>query len=383
MGRSRLRPVAARAAGAYGQGWQARNPGAASAGGAGSPPVAFHRLLGTVPASTAHVRDPGTAAMSVIEYHRTILADRVRNRALYRALERSIVPGVTTVADIGAGTGFIGFLARRLGAREVHLYEHGSIIDVAETLARRNRLTRVHFHPEHSRDVRNPPQVDLVVCETLGNFAYEENIIETLADARRFLKPGGVLLPQRIEQWVAPIGSPRWHRELASWRGVGFDLDFAVAERMSRNNLYVRRMLARDVFGGATGARRWDTVTLGVDAGSVRRGRVGIPIARAGTVYGLALWWRCELLPGISLSTAPDSAPTHWEQLYAPLNEPIALRPGDTLEVALGSDTQGHGAFITWEVRVRRGRRRWGRQRLDLQRGDPELAPARIALEGS
>ena len=51
-----------------------------------------------------------------IEYHRTLLADRVRNAAFHAALEKVVVPGETTVADIGAGTGFLGFLAARLGA---------------------------------------------------------------------------------------------------------------------------------------------------------------------------------------------------------------------------------------------------------------------------
>ena len=51
-----------------------------------------------------------------IEYHRTLLADRVSNNAFYAALRSVIVPGQTTVADIGAGTGFLGFLAAKLGA---------------------------------------------------------------------------------------------------------------------------------------------------------------------------------------------------------------------------------------------------------------------------
>ena len=60
-----------------------------------------------------------------IEYHRTLIADRVRNRALMEALKKIIRKGETVVADIGAGTGLIGLMAARLGAKEVHLYEMG------------------------------------------------------------------------------------------------------------------------------------------------------------------------------------------------------------------------------------------------------------------
>ena len=71
-----------------------------------------------------------------IEYHRTLLADRVRNDAFYAALRSVIVPGKTTVADIGAGTGFLGFLAAKLGAARVDLYETGDIAELARRLLR-------------------------------------------------------------------------------------------------------------------------------------------------------------------------------------------------------------------------------------------------------
>src|SRR4249920_3340150 len=75
-----------------------------------------------------------------IEYHRTLLADRVRNAAFHEALKRVIVKGETTVADIGAGTGFLGFLAARLGAKRVDMYEAAEIAAVARKLIRHNRL---------------------------------------------------------------------------------------------------------------------------------------------------------------------------------------------------------------------------------------------------
>jgi protein arginine N-methyltransferase 1 len=45
--------------------------------------------------------------------------------------------------------------------------------------------------PERSLDVADPPRVDIVVADALGNFAYEEDVLETLRDAQRFLRPGG------------------------------------------------------------------------------------------------------------------------------------------------------------------------------------------------
>ena len=84
-----------------------------------------------------------------IEYHRTLLADRVRNAAFQAALARIIVKGETTVADIGAGTGFLGFLAARLGAKRVDLYEAAEIADVARKLLRHNKLANCRLAQVH------------------------------------------------------------------------------------------------------------------------------------------------------------------------------------------------------------------------------------------
>ena len=119
-----------------------------------------------------------------IEYHRTMLADRVRNEAFYAALKRVIVPGKTTVADIGCGTGLLGFMAAKLGAKRVYLLETAEIAAVAKKLARHNDIRNIELVPAHSTEVDPPNRVDVVVSETLGNYPFEENIIEMLADAR-------------------------------------------------------------------------------------------------------------------------------------------------------------------------------------------------------
>ena len=54
-----------------------------------------------------------------IEYHRTLIADTVRNEAFFAALKRVIEPGKTVVADIGAGSGLLGLMAAKLGANAV------------------------------------------------------------------------------------------------------------------------------------------------------------------------------------------------------------------------------------------------------------------------
>lgn len=307
-----------------------------------------------------------------IEFHRNLIADRRRNQAFYEALRRVIQPGVTTVADLGSGTGLLGFQAARLGAKDVYFYEYSPAIKLSQKLARANGLHRCHFVRGHSRAVRDPVPVDVVVSETLGNYAYEENIIENLVDAHRFLKPGGTLIPQHIAQFTAPVVTRRWYEELCVWDEVDPGLDFGLAREMSLNNMYVRSMVTKDLLDDGASARRWDAVDLRKENASVRRGEARWTLARDTTVYGFALWWECRLLADISLSTSPLAPPSHWEQLYCPVREPITAHAGDELSITLTSDSRFEvGASVSWDVSLRSkatGVER--RQSLDIKRGD-------------
>ena len=48
-----------------------------------------------------------------------------------------------------------------------------------------NKAKGCHLIPCHSTEFDDKLAVDVIVSETLGNYALEENIIATLADARR------------------------------------------------------------------------------------------------------------------------------------------------------------------------------------------------------
>lgn len=308
-----------------------------------------------------------------IEYHRTLIADRIRNAAFQAALATVIRKGETTVADIGAGTGLLGLMAAKLGAREVFLYETAEVAGVAARILKANRARNCHLMPCHSMEMQDPPRVDVVVSETLGNYPFEENIIETMNDARqRFLKPGGVMIPGRLAQYVAPVLGERIWRELSQWDDVGGGLDFGVAKAMSCNNIYVRALKPAELLDKGASAVKWDEIDFSRGRNrSSRKGEASWRVDRAVTVYGFATWWVAELVPGISLSTAPDAPGTHWEQLYYPLLTPMRIDAGEQVGVALRSRSSSEaGTHIAWTVTHldAKGRAR-ERQALDLDKG--------------
>jgi protein arginine N-methyltransferase 1 len=304
-----------------------------------------------------------------IEFHRRMLADGVRHEAFRAALARVLDPGRSTVADIGAGLGVLAFFARELGAREVWLYDPGGALVLAELVAARNGVDGLHFVPERSLDVEDPPRADVVVAEVLGNFAYEEDVLETLRDARRFLAPGGTLIPHSIVQWAAPVTSERFERDFRSWRSVGHGLDWSDAERMTRNNMYVFAIEPADLLD--VEPRSWDALDFDGDIDSKREGRVSWTLPANVAIFGFALWWECTLVPGVVLSTSPFAARTHWDQIYLPLLEPIQGVAGDSLELTISSETGGgeSGIDVRWTAEQMRDESAISTQALDIGSG--------------
>ena len=307
-----------------------------------------------------------------IEYHRTLIADKIRNDAFFAALQRVIVPGKSVVADIGAGTGLLGFMASKLGAKEVYLFETAEVAGVAAKLLKANRAKNCHLIPCHSTEFTDARKVDVIVSETLGNYALEENIIDTLNDARRrFLKPDGLIIPSQITQYAAPVVSPRIQGELTKWDSVGHGLDFAIAKTMSLNNVYVRTLKPAELLNGVASAQIWDDINLTRDNKANRKGEVRWKIETAASIYGFAYWWSAELAPKITLSTAPAAPRTHWEQLYFPLLEPIAVKASETIGLSLRSrSSEQGGTHLAWTA-VHQGAKgkSLSRQALDLDHG--------------
>jgi protein arginine N-methyltransferase 1 len=287
-----------------------------------------------------------------IEYHRTLIADRVRIEAFHRALAQVIRRGETVVADIGTGTGILAFLAARLGARKVYAYETAEIGAVAQKLKALNKLKAVELMPMRSTEIIDPPRADVVVTETLGNYALEEFLVETMNDARaRHLKPGGILIPNRVEQHVCPVVAPRLYDELCVWDQIGHGLDFGPARIMSLNNVYVRTFPSSELLDGGAAAQVWDRLDFSQSNRMTRKGSVRWPLSRHTTVYGLALWWTAELAADVALSTGPLEPPTHWEQLYFPALEPIVVEAGQSFGAELRSkSSEDGGTDLAWTL---------------------------------
>src|SRR5437016_5556680 len=130
----------------------------------------------------------------IVDEHRQFLADEIRMAAFRQAIEAVLRPS-DIVLDLGSGTGILGLMACRAGARRVYSVELGGMIGVARDISKANGFAdRQIFIKGHSMRVELPESVDLIVSDQIGRFGFESGIVQFFRDARkRFLKPKGRL----------------------------------------------------------------------------------------------------------------------------------------------------------------------------------------------
>ena len=155
----------------------------------------------------------------ILDEHRQYLADGNRVSAFRHAIEEVVTPG-DVVLDLGSGTGILGFMACRAGAKRVYAVDEGPIVGLAREVAKANGFQdRITHIKGLSTRVALPETVDIVLADQIGRFGLESGILEYFADARvRFLKPGGVMVPDEVRLIVAPVENQTLFDQVEFWR---------------------------------------------------------------------------------------------------------------------------------------------------------------------
>jgi protein arginine N-methyltransferase 7 len=265
---------------------------------------------------------------AILAYHQVLLADQRRNRAFAAALRARVRPG-STVMDLGAGSGIWAVFAARLGAKRVTAVEKQPLlVPVIERLARENGVgDRVLVVNGESRGLDLPRAFDCIVSETVGSEVFDEDIVAILADARRrFLKRGGVLIPEGVTLAAAPavlpdpLGVRPGLLRMESFRALAVHAPSAMASEHFRPLVRGARLLRVDLQTAVP------PVSL---VGLHARYRV----ADGARVGCFGIWGELDLAPGIRLSTR---AAASWGITYFPV-EPLPRGPCRLdFELALG-----------------------------------------------
>ncbi len=244
--------------------------------------------------------------------HAHMIGDPLRTPALLRAVADAVKPE-DYVADIGTGLGVLAIAAAKAGAKHVWAIEaERAALSVAKKNAAKARVSEhITFLCGLSFDIKLPGRVDVVLCETVGSCAFDENILAILWDAKkRFLRRGGRIVPAKLELWGAPIGRvPR--------------VDKAT---------HTATVNKSDLLSKPTKLKAIDfasRIPISIHV------KTTFAITKPGTAKAVALWPKAIWWGDDEISDASPLAPsTHWKQAIFPL-EPRRVQKGKKLGLEL------------------------------------------------
>ncbi len=320
----------------------------------------------------------------IVDEHREYLSDPARLDAYRRAIHDIVRPGMI-VADIGSGTGILGLFALAAGAARLYSIEATGMIEIARALAAVNGFRdRFHAIQSHSSEADLPERVDVIVSDFVGRFGFDADILEIYPDAAaRLLKPEGQLLPSEISLSVAPVERADMHVQVRFWSENRTGFDMTPALEWATNTGYPVELTPGDLLADPVEAIR---VQVRERPGSPLRANAQFVIRRAGILHGIGGWSTARLSAGVTLTNSPLAADRiKRRNVFLPLRAPLAVTPGDRVELALAILPDQH--IVNWTVSRAGAVGAVSRQahstlggmltsRDDLVRADPDFVPA-------
>jgi protein arginine N-methyltransferase 1 len=285
----------------------------------------------------------------IIDEHRQYLVDRIRLDAFEAAVASVVQPG-HVVLDLASGTGIMGLLACRAGAKRVYSIEMGGMISVAREVARANGFEdRVVFIKGYSLHVDLPEKVDVVVADQIGNFGFNAGIIEFFADARRrFLKPEGVTLPRGMSLMLAPVEAPDLYDQVEFWNTSPAGFDFRPVRSMAANTGYQVNLDPKSVCGDAVAIAN---INLNCADVVTFHGEATAEINRSTVMHGLGGWFAAELAAGIGMTNSPLSPERiQRRQVFFPIDRAVEVNKGDLVKIHM--TIRPIDMVVNWNVDV-------------------------------
>jgi type I protein arginine methyltransferase len=285
---------------------------------------------------------------NIYEFGRMI-GDRVRTEAYARALEQTVKPG-SIVLDIGTGSGIMAFLACKFGASRVYAVDTNDVIEAAREMAAANGYAhRIEFIQEMSTKINLPERADVMICDIHGELPLYGESLATIIDARRrLLVPGAALIPRRETLWAAVVEAPKvYYKYVSPWQENGFGFDMQAAHRMALNIRTESQVTPEQLL---VVPQCWANLDYAVLESPDVEGAITWEVIRPGIAHGLAVWFACDLAPGVGFSNAPGLPELNFHRAYFPWLEPVVLESGDRVSVSLKADLVAGEYLWRWNT---------------------------------
>jgi amino acid adenylation domain-containing protein len=277
--------------------------------------------------------------------------DDRRNRAYRTAIARHV--GGNTVVDVGTGAdALLARMCAEEGAARVYAIE---MLPEAYEHARRlvSRLgldERITVIRGEAGTVELPERVDVCVSELIGTIGSCEGVIPILNDARRFMKPGGRMIPERCVTWIAAASLPDELIDQPSFGPLSGSYARKVFDRVGRP--FDLRVCVKNLPAGCTISHPgvFEDLDFGGPIPPESSLAIDLVVRRAARLDGFLLWLNLSTGGGDVIDTL--AAEHSWLPVFFPAFSPgVGVAPGDRIEAVCTRTVRGNELTPDYHVR--------------------------------
>lgn len=271
--------------------------------------------------------------------HEEMLKDEVRTLTYRNSMyyNKHLFRG-KTVLDVGCGTGILSMFAAKAGAARVIGIECSNIAQHAQTIVKANKLdhiiTIVKGKVEEVELPDGIQKVDIIISEWMGYCLFYESMLETVLLARdKWLKPGGMLFPDKCSLYITAIEDRQYKDDKIHWWDDVYGFNMGCLRHVA-----IREPLVDVVDQKMVVTNHCPLLELDLNTLTKEDLAFDVPfslIARQDDyVHAVVTFFNVEFSrchKKTWFSTAPEAPYTHWKQTVFYLNDYMTVKKGDEI----------------------------------------------------
>nr|NVI69795.1 arginine methyltransferase 1 [Cucujiformia] len=225
------------------------------------------------------------------------------------------------VMDIGCGTGILSMFAAKAGAKQVIAIECSNIVDYAKKIIETNKLDHIITIVKGKvEEVTLPPgieKVDIIISEWMGYCLFYESMLDTVLFARdKWLKPDGLLFPDRCSLFVTAIEDRQYKDEKINWWDDVYGFDMSSIRKIAISEPLVDVVDPKQVVTNSCLLKEVDLYTVKKEDLEFSS-PFNLICRRNDYIQAFVTFFNVEFTKchkRLGFTTAPDAAYTHWKQ---------------------------------------------------------------------
>ncbi|TRY50527.1 Protein arginine N-methyltransferase [Cryptosporidium tyzzeri] len=196
------------------------------------------------------------------------------------------------------------------------------------------------------RTVQLDDKYDLIISELIGSFGDNELSPECLIFAQRFLKPSGIMIPQRYTSYLEPISCRKvWNNVVSYLKSKTLEIPF-----VSRLKSHYKISLEgpKEVFSFHHPTEINEEIMENEIFATVE-----FTSRAESTLHGFLGYFKCDLYNEVGFSTLPSDLtnnPISWFEFFIPISNPILLKKFDKLTFNIWRKSNKDRVWYEWLV---------------------------------